>query len=264
MTQRNVDTVRRIYHAWSQGDFRGGVDHLDQYVIYIVPTDFPEFGVFVGPDGVREYMRRILEQWELLTLEALNLRTAGDTVVADVVQHGKGRVSGLQGDQRYFQLFTFRARKIVRIETVRHEAEALEAAGLQRNEDLARALISSWGHGDYSSAEWAHPEIEFVIADGPEPGRWTGLRGMAEGWGQVLSAWEGFHGAAEAYHELDDERVLVFNRFGGRGKTSGLEVGEVGVQSATILHFRDGKVTRLAVYWDRERALRDLGLPVPE
>ena len=41
-----------------------------------------------------------------------------------------------------------------------------------------------------SSAEWADPEIEFVVADGPEPGSWTGLPAMAEASRDFLGAWE--------------------------------------------------------------------------
>jgi ketosteroid isomerase-like protein len=130
MSQENVETVRQIYEAWAAGDFRAGADNLDHDVVFLVRPDFPEFGVFHGPDAIGAYMRRLLEQWERLTLEAEHLRSAGDIVLARVVQHGKGRVSGIEGDNRYFMLFTFDGRKIVRIEIVMDEAEALRGAGL--------------------------------------------------------------------------------------------------------------------------------------
>ena len=46
----------------------------------------------------------------------------------------------------------------------------------------------------------------------------------------------------------------------GRGKTSGLELEQMQAQGAGLFHVRGGKVTRLVVYFDAERAFADLGL----
>ena len=48
----------------------------------------------------------------------------------DLVKHGKGRASRIDMRSPYFLPLTFRAEKIVRMEGVLDEAEALEAAGL--------------------------------------------------------------------------------------------------------------------------------------
>jgi ketosteroid isomerase-like protein len=129
------------------------------------------------------------------------------------------------------------------------------------NLDLVRSLFAAWEHGDLSSAEWAHPEIEFVIADGPIPGSYTGLAGLAEGYRDFLSAWEGFRVTADEYRELDDERVLVLVYWVGRGKTSGLELRQMRTKAASLFHVHGGKVTRLILYAEAENALADLGLP---
>jgi ketosteroid isomerase-like protein len=128
------------------------------------------------------------------------------------------------------------------------------------NVELVRSIFAAWERGDFSSAEWADPEIEFVIADGPSPTTWRGLSGLAEGHRAWLGAWEGFRSEAEEYRELDDERVLVLSRYSGRGKTSGLELGQMGGKGAGVAHIRDGRVTKLVWYTDRESALADLGL----
>ena len=130
----------------------------------------------------------------------------------------------------------------------------------RENVELVRSICAAWERGDYSAADWAHPEIEFVSADGPNPGRSTGLAGMAEGWRDLLGAWEEFRQEAEEYRELDDERVLVLFQFSGRGKTSGLEVGQMHAKGAGLFHVRGGKVTRFVGYFDGERALEAVGL----
>jgi ketosteroid isomerase-like protein len=106
------------------------------------------------------------------------------------------------------------------------------------NLELARRVCAEWERGDYTSYDWADPEIEFVLADGPDPGRWHGPAGMAEGWGTRLRAWEDFRQEAEEY----------------------LELAQISHRSAGLFEIRDGAVTRFAAYFDHRRALRDSGL----
>ena len=70
---------------------------------------------------------------------------------------------------------------------------------------------------------------------------------------------ESYRFTADEYRELDHERILVLVHHGGRGKTSGLELEQLR-GGAGLFHVSDGKVTRLVIYADRERALADLGL----
>jgi ketosteroid isomerase-like protein len=129
------------------------------------------------------------------------------------------------------------------------------------NLDLVRSIFAAFERGDYlSSADWAHPEIELVIADGPEPGTWKGLTGMAEGARSWMSAWNEWRAEVDEYRELDAERVLVLSHVSARGKTSGLEIGQTQTAVTSLFHVREGKVARWVVYMDRQRALADLGL----
>ena len=130
----------------------------------------------------------------------------------------------------------------------------------QENVELVRSIYAAWERGDFSSAGWADPEIEYVQVEGPEPGVWTGLAGMAEGTRDFLSTWKEFRIEAEEYRALDGERVLVLQRHRGRGKTSGVDVGQTWATGASVFHVGAGKVKRLVGYFDRERALADLGL----
>jgi ketosteroid isomerase-like protein len=128
------------------------------------------------------------------------------------------------------------------------------------NVDLVRSIYADWERGDFGSVEWADANIELVVADGPDPGSWRGLGGMAQGARDLFRAWEGVMSETEGYRSLEGERVLVLDRRHGRGKTSGLELGRVRTGGATLWQLHDGRVTKLVIYWDRDRALADLGL----
>jgi hypothetical protein len=65
---------------------------------------------------------------------------------------------------------------------------------------------------------------------------------------------------ADEYRALDAERVLVLLTARARGRASGLVARQGGTEGANVFHVRNAKVKRLLIYWDRDRALADLGL----
>jgi ketosteroid isomerase-like protein len=125
------------------------------------------------------------------------------------------------------------------------------------NLDLVCSIYADWERGDFSRADWADPEIEYVVAEGPAPGVYPGLGEMARYIRGVLSDMADGCNTVEEYRELDDGRIFVLDRLTGRGRSSGLQ-GEAG--GARVFEISDGRVTRIVVYLDRHRAFADLGL----
>ena len=99
-----------------------------------------------------------------------------------------------------------------------------------------------------------------MIHGGTEAGRWTGLAATAAAWRDYLAAWEDFRVHAEEYREVDGERVLVLVQLTGTGRTSGLRLEEIEAKTANVIHLDGGRITKLVIYWDRDRALAGLGL----
>jgi ketosteroid isomerase-like protein len=125
------------------------------------------------------------------------------------------------------------------------------------NLELVRSIYEDWGRGDFRSLSWAHPDFELVLVDGPNAGRWKGSA-AGRAWADTLAVWEDFRTVAEEISELDGARVLVLTQNTGRGKTSGLELGDMETRGANVLHMSGGRVLRLEAYFNRDLALENL------
>jgi hypothetical protein len=51
---------------------------------------------------------------------------------------------------------------------------------MSANVDLVCSIFAARERGDFSDARWAHPEIDHVIVDGPEPGSLKGPAGLLQ------------------------------------------------------------------------------------
>jgi ketosteroid isomerase-like protein len=126
MSQENVDVVRGLFAALENQDWEAALGLFDPEVEWS-PTE----GTFRGPEGVVSSLAEWLEPWEEHHVDAEEFKDAGDQVVAVIHLTGRGTGSGMEIDQRFFQVYGVRSGKIVRMVEFIRRAEALEAIGLQ-------------------------------------------------------------------------------------------------------------------------------------
>ena len=126
----------------------------------------------------------------------------------------------------------------------------------QENVEIVRALFARWNEGDYSSTDWADPDITFVMRT-PEGGTSHGVDAMAESWRVFLGAWERFQGVPQKIIQVGNQ-VVVLNEFGGRGSASGVPIE--GMRGAALFTFERDRVVRLVLFTDWDEALQAAGL----
>jgi ketosteroid isomerase-like protein len=260
-----VELVRRAYEASNHGDFNTMMSFYGRDAIWdMTPMGL---GVYEGQVAIRRFFEEWVGSFEEFEIDPEEILDLGVGVTFAIVLQG-GRPIGSAGhvELRYAQVTVWvdglgvRTTNYTDINQARAAAERLveeRGQAMSENLGLVRSIYAAWGRGDYGSTEWAHPEIESVIVDGPTPGSWTGLAGLADAWREWLRAWDGYRSEADEFRELDEERVLVLFSGRGRGKASGAQIVMSG---ANLVHVRAGKVTRLALYSDRQRAYADLSL----
>lgn len=124
------------------------------------------------------------------------------------------------------------------------------------NVEAVRRISDAWARGDFSSAEWADPEIDFRTQFMASETH-HGIKAAAREWGGWLHTFEDFRSEALEFFDVGDQ-VVTFNRFSGSGKSSGVPLSEIPGAARFVL--RDGKVVELELYTDRKQALRDAGI----
>ncbi len=126
MSRENVESVRRCFEAYCRGDYAAASAHLAPDVVWEVGQELPA----QGPAAVRDVWARWDREWEEIESVAEELIDAGDHVVMAVHYRGRGRASGIEVNDRLFEVHTFRDGLCVRKIDFRERSEALEAAGL--------------------------------------------------------------------------------------------------------------------------------------
>jgi ketosteroid isomerase-like protein len=117
MSQENVDLVRGGYDDFNSGNIDGVIARLHAEVEWVEPGGGKApSGTFRGPDSVaNDVFAKVPETFDEFTVEVVNARDEGDTVV--VTSHFKGKSrSGAELDAQAEQVWEVRDDKIARLE----------------------------------------------------------------------------------------------------------------------------------------------------
>jgi len=125
----------------------------------------------------------------------------------------------------------------------------------QENVELVRRVYEGWARGDFSDTDAFDPEIDFEMVDWPHQTRVHGVDDMWSTWRATLTAFDDFRAVPMEYVDCGSN-VLVINQVEASGKESGAEVS---AETATVWTVENGRVVRLALYWDTDRAREAAG-----
>jgi ketosteroid isomerase-like protein len=124
MSEENVEIVRRFL-----------AEDLDEALAYADPGivwNPVEESSTQGHEAVRASSLGWKGEWDDYELVPEHFADMGDRVVATVRLRGRGRGSGIEIDARFYDVYTLRDGKIVRMDQFTEESEALEAAGRRK------------------------------------------------------------------------------------------------------------------------------------
>jgi ketosteroid isomerase-like protein len=120
MSRENVEIVRRFL----VGDFDEALMHADPGIVW----NPVEESSSQGHDAVRASTARWAGEWDDYELIPEEFADMGDRIVVTVRFRGRGRASGIEIDDRLYEVHTLRNGKIVRMDQFAERSEALAAA----------------------------------------------------------------------------------------------------------------------------------------
>jgi ketosteroid isomerase-like protein len=124
MTQANIEIVGRLIDAWNRRDLEAALEamHPQCEVRGIEARE-----KLRGHDGFAAGFREWFEAFDEFTIEPEDFIADGDHVLVSMRQRARGKGSGLEVEQRFFQLFTMRDGMVFRFEEYSEEADAWNA-----------------------------------------------------------------------------------------------------------------------------------------
>jgi ketosteroid isomerase-like protein len=125
MSEANVEIVRSIYAAWSDG--RSASDFIDADIEYVNPPYAVEPGTIRG----RSSFARIRDAYDDVKISPRRFLDAGDQVVVLAEITGRSHGAGVPIHREQGYVWTMRDGQAVRFRWFNSAKEALDAVGLE-------------------------------------------------------------------------------------------------------------------------------------
>jgi ketosteroid isomerase-like protein len=128
-SQQNIDSQRKFAEAFRRGDWDAVRANIDPDILVRTDPRWPEQRIY-GRDAWIAFLRGAWESWgpDNRTEEILDL---GDRLLVRSCWSIRGQHSGVEGEQRFSSITTYREGRAVFIEFFLEHDQALKAVGLE-------------------------------------------------------------------------------------------------------------------------------------
>jgi ketosteroid isomerase-like protein len=126
---RSLVAVQRLYDAWIAGDTETALAGIHPDIEWIEPPDTPDGQTWRGPEGIVASMEEWTQPFDEFRFEIVERLDLGDQALFGLVQHARGKSSGIDVASDVWHLWKVQDGKATRLEMFRTKAEALAAAG---------------------------------------------------------------------------------------------------------------------------------------
>jgi ketosteroid isomerase-like protein len=123
MSPENVEIVRRFL----SDEVDDALAYADGDIVWNPIEELPT----QGHDAVRASLARWKAEWDDYSVVPEAFEEMGNQVVVTVLLRGRGRGSGVEINARFYDVYTLRHGKIVRMDQFTERSEALEATRLR-------------------------------------------------------------------------------------------------------------------------------------
>jgi len=130
--------VRRFVNAFNRRDLESVVaDMAPEAELHEWP-EAPGAQSYRGAEGIRVALDTWFDTWEWMQVEIEDIRDLGDTILFTLHQRAKGKTSEAEVEIRSFNVYTFREGKVIGIRLFLERESALEAAGIDPDQQEVR------------------------------------------------------------------------------------------------------------------------------
>jgi ketosteroid isomerase-like protein len=137
----NAELLREWFAATARRDLPRMLEIASPEIEYVPIMAVLEGRVYRGHEGVRQWLEELFDHWETFEPVGEEFHERGNTVIALGCWHARGRASGAELDSEPATwVVEFRDRKMTRLQTYTSRADALDALGLDRSDELRHRL----------------------------------------------------------------------------------------------------------------------------
>ena len=122
----NVELVREALAAFLRGELDRAFEFAHADMISFRTPPLPDPQTYHGFEGVLQMYADWTADFEEFEIEIVELADAGDRVIVEMLQRGKGKASGAVVEGRFWFVFTVADGKIARQDVYGSKEQALE------------------------------------------------------------------------------------------------------------------------------------------